>query len=90
MTYNDAGIVKVHWGLGIRIVWIPRPPFSDSLSKQILSELFVPRGLDNRTQKYTLWRSSHSFLSNSLILINWPFFLDIKMSRYLVGLLMIR
>ena len=66
------------------------PPFSDSLSKQILSELFDPRGLDNRTQKYTLWRSSHSFLSNSLILINWPFFLDIKTSRYLVGLLMIR
>ena len=21
MTYNDAGIVKVHWGLGIQIVW---------------------------------------------------------------------
>jgi len=40
---------SIHWGLGIRIVRIPRPPFSDSLSEQILSELFDPRGLLIRT-----------------------------------------
>jgi len=30
---------SVHWGLGIRIVQIPRPPFSDSVSEQISSEV---------------------------------------------------
>ncbi len=30
---------RLLWGLGIGIVWIPRPPFSGLLSKQILSEL---------------------------------------------------
>jgi hypothetical protein len=34
----------IHWGIGIRIVWIPIPPFSDLLSKQILSKLvWIPR-----------------------------------------------
>jgi len=30
---------NVHWGLGVRIVQIPRPPFSDLISEQISPEL---------------------------------------------------
>ena len=53
----------LHWGLGIRIVRILRPPFSDSLSEQILSELFDPRGLDIRTH-----RNSDSLIRTTYIL----------------------
>jgi len=36
----------LHLSLGMQIVWIPRPPSSDSLSKQILSKLVrIPRPL---------------------------------------------
>ena len=43
----------IHWGLGIRTVRIPRPPFCDSLKGHILSGQFDPRGLDIRTSPDT-------------------------------------
>ena len=39
----------IHWGLGIRTVIIPRPPFRDSLKGHILSGQFDPKGLGIRT-----------------------------------------
>lgn len=42
-------IEKIHWGLGIRIVWIPRlrTPIGDSLSKHFFK--FYPNSLDTKS-----------------------------------------
>ena len=81
LVSNPIILSAIHWGLGIRIVRIPRPPLviryprglgirtqknTDSISEQILSELFDPRGSISELKRMLI-RYLNKFYPNYLI-----------------------